>query len=105
MKALLILSAGALASTMLVAPADAQPWRPNAAGITLQTLVEPAQYGPRRCRIIRRWDDGELVTIRRCPTPYYGRRYYRRDWDGPPRFYRGWDRPRYRERFDNGWND
>jgi hypothetical protein len=52
-----------------------------------------------------RWDDGEFVTIRRCSTPYYGRRYYRRDRDGPPRFYRSWDRPRYRERFDDSWDD
>jgi hypothetical protein len=67
-------------------------------------LVEPIQYGPRRCRIIRRWDDGEFVTIRRCSSPYYGRSVYRyRDWDGP-RLYRDWDRPRYRYRFEGDFD-
>jgi hypothetical protein len=96
MKALITLGAGALASMILCAPADAQMGRPAAYG-TSATLVEPIQYSPRRCRTIRRWDGGELVTIRRCSTPYYGRAYRYRDWGGP-RFYHD-TRPRYQDPF------
>jgi hypothetical protein len=100
MKALITLGAGAVASTILCASADAQTARPGSHGLASATLVEPIQYGPQRCRIIQRWDDGEFVTIRRCSTPYDGRAYRYSDW-GRPRFYGDWDRPRYRHRFED----
>jgi hypothetical protein len=102
MKTLATIGASALASVLLLAPAKAEVFGTPEPGLMAGMTAEHVQYIPQRCRIMRRWEDGELVTIRRCRTPYYGRQIDRRDWDGPPRFYRDWDRPRYRQRFYEG---
>jgi hypothetical protein len=80
MKMIVGLAAGAIAATWLASPAQAQTFRPDIAGVTAPSLVEQTQS--RRCRWVRRWEDGELVRVRECRVPNWGRRWdRRRDWD------------------------